>query len=161
MKIKKSYILYAAIILILFAIAWNEIPWKQNTYSESNIHNLFNDELLSKTQKGKYIIVNVINPFDCINCGNMARYYISEILPKTVIPASNVFVITTPIRKVELDLLIKELQLDTLRSKFIPDNTLYSQLNKQIPNFGGSSFFIIYNSAGERVLVKSFKTVGG
>lgn len=161
MKIKKGYIFYPAIVLILIAIGWKEIYWKQKIYSKNNIHNLFKDELLSKIQKGKYIIVNVINPYDCLACGSMTKYYISQILPKTVIPKQNIFVITTEIRKVELDLMMKNLNIDTLSSKFLPDDALYSQINKQIPNFGGSSFFIIYNSAGERVLVKSFKTVGG
>lgn len=137
MKYKpKSSFYYIFLILSLFTSCVDIAEKKDETFKK-----ILGEDSMNKIDTA---YINIVNPYDCINCIPSIQYVINDILLKNDKIRSNTYVVIPKIRKIELNAFKKELFEGNNFERLIIDDKLYVDLSKYNSENGSSSFILIY-----------------
>lgn len=86
--------------------------------------------------------INVINPYDCLNCMSSIKYVLNDLLSRK---NNNIitYIIIPHLRKIELKRFEKEFLVDGANYQLIVDDKLFKKLKEQTNKIDGASFLLV------------------
>ena len=91
------------------------------------------------------LFVNLINPYDCLNCMPSIKFVLNEILLKENKKNVFTYIIIPKIRVVELNKFKKEYLLQKRNYIFISDDSIFNQIKELVNVNQSSSFLIVFD----------------
>lgn len=129
---------YLTVLIILF-FSCNNRQVHLNEKLSFEILNYF-----GTVDSSKSIIINIVNPGDCLNCLTFAKMYFDN-LDKVRLPKQNFLFLFPSIREVEKPALLEKFSLSSTTNNVVFSDSIIKIFNTTFSNSNFNSYLLVYN----------------